>query len=71
MARAIQFPNIPKEYTFSNVAQVTVNHNLGYFPKVTIILDDGSVVYGDISHTNTSQVVITFQISITGTILIG
>jgi len=71
MAKSIIFPYKAEEYSFNNVAQVTIIHNLGYKPRVTIILDDGSVVYGDITHTDNNELVVTFIKAITGAIIVG
>jgi hypothetical protein len=71
MAQSIVFPYRPLEYTFSNVAQVTIIHNLGYKPRVTIVLEDGSVAYGDVTHTDNSQLVISFLNANTGTVIVG
>ena len=42
-------------------ATKTINHNLGKFPSVTIKLNDNSVVYADVSHTNNNTLTITFS----------
>lgn len=43
-----------------------VAHNLGYFPHVTIIMDDGTEVVADIDHADVNNVVITFPTPYTG-----
>lgn len=44
----------------------TVNHNLGFHPAVHIEDAVGTVMYGDIQHTSSARLTITFTQSITG-----
>lgn len=70
MANSIYFPSRPREYTFTNVSSVTIDHNLGYIPEVQVQLSDGSVVYADIRHVSTDRVVVTFANAISGSVYI-
>lgn len=38
----------------------TINHNLGFYPNVTIVDSAGSVVEGDVTYPNTNTMVLTF-----------
>jgi hypothetical protein len=54
-------------HTQSSAASTwNVNHNLGYFPHITIIMDDGTIVVADIDHLNNNSAVITFPTPYTG-----
>lgn len=71
---AMYFPGVtsnrPQIHSFTNTASITITHNLGYLPMVQVILEDGSVAHAQVSHASTSEVVITFQISLTGNIIL-
>jgi hypothetical protein len=43
-----------------------VNHNLGYFPHITIIMDDGTMVVADIDQLDANSAIITFPTPYTG-----
>ena len=60
----------PEVYSFSNSTQVTITHNLGYKPMIEIILSDGSIAEGQVTHQSLNQVVISFQISLSGEVLL-
>ena len=44
----------------------TVNHNLNFFPNVTVYDSAGSMVEGTVSHTNQVTLIITFSAPISG-----
>ena len=69
MANAVFFPSRPKEYSFTNTTSVTITHNLNYIPNVQVLVN-GAVVFADVTHTNTNQLVVTFVNATTGTIVI-
>ncbi len=60
----------PEVHTFSNSTQVIITHNLGYKPMVEIILSDGTIAEGLVTHNSLNQVTISFQISLSGEILL-
>jgi len=60
----------PEVHSFSNSTQVIINHYLGYKPMVEIILSDGTRAEGQVTHNSLDQVTISFQISLTGEILL-
>jgi hypothetical protein len=45
----------------------SIEHNLGFYPSVTIFLSSGDTVEGLISHTNTNSLTVTFSAAISGT----
>ena len=62
--------NRPQVHSFSNSTQVLINHNLGYKPMVQIILSNGTIAEGEVSHTDSNSVLISFQISLSGEIIL-
>lgn len=60
----------PQIHSFSNSTQVLINHNLGYKPMVQIILSNGTIAEGEVSHTDSNSVLISFQISLSGEIIL-
>jgi hypothetical protein len=62
--------NRPQIHSFSNSTQVLINHNLGYKPMIQIILLDGTIAEGEVSHTDSNSVLISFQISLSGEIIL-
>lgn len=44
----------------------TINHNLGFYPNVTVQDSGGSIVEGEISYTNSNSLTVTFQASFSG-----
>jgi hypothetical protein len=44
----------------------TVNHNLNFYPNVTVYNSAGAMVEGTVNHTNATQLKITFSSSISG-----
>ena len=70
MAKATFFPIRPREFIFTNVASVTIDHNLGYIPEVQVHLQDGTLVQGDVRHITVNRVVVTFANAISGSVYI-
>lgn len=60
----------PQLHAFTNSTQILINHNLGYKPMVQIILTDGTLAEGEVTHNSLFQVVISFQISLSGEIIL-
>ena len=59
-----------QQVTFTNQTSVTINHNFEHFPTVIILDSSGNVVHSDIRHTSSTQILINFVKSLTGTIII-
>jgi hypothetical protein len=53
--------------SFTNTASVTVTHNLGRFPAVTVIDTANDVCIGDIQYLSPDTVQLTFAASFSGT----
>lgn len=60
----------PQVHSFTNSNQIVINHNLGYKPMIQIILVDGTIAEGQVTHNSSNQVLITFQISLSGEIIL-
>lgn len=44
----------------------TINHNLGFYPNVTVVDSGGSIVEGEISYTNSNSLTVTFSSAFSG-----
>lgn len=55
--------------TFSVEDTVTVTHNLGKYPSVTVINSAGDQVEGDIFYTNSIQLIVSFANPFSGKII--
>lgn len=53
----------------TNVTNLCVTHNFGYFPLVQVIDSTGDVVDVDVTHTNTNQFCISSTVPVTGSIV--
>lgn len=67
MARAQFVTQPPFTHDFTNAQTVVIDHNLGYRPHVYVIIND-HIVAADVEHTSNTRMVITFLISVTGTV---
>ena len=67
MASAVFFQRPPIQTEFVNVATVTIDHNLGYVPNITIVIG-GYTVAANVQHVTLNRLVITFHNSVTGTV---
>ena len=57
------------EQAFSSASSVTVNHNLGYKPAVTVIDSAGDECIGDVDHLSNNELIVTFSAPFSGTVL--
>lgn len=55
--------------TFTDETSVTLTHNLGYYPIIQLMDGSSKIIDGEITHTNTSETVISFAVSQSGTII--
>jgi hypothetical protein len=61
-------------FTFSQMSASTVwtiPHNLGWFPPVTIVNEEGDVVYGDVNYASNDVVIVTFSAAFSGIAYLG
>lgn len=54
------------EQSFSNSAEVTVNHNLNKLPAVTVLNTAGDEVRGQVEHQSVNTLVVRFSSSFSG-----
>ena len=62
--------SVATSFTYNQVSASsvwTINHNLGFRPNITVFDSAGTKVYGDESHTDANNVVLTFSASFSGT----
>lgn len=60
--------NITYVHTQSSSASTwNINHNLGYYPNVTIIDSSGRVVEGEIDYVDVNNIQLLFSAAFTGT----
>lgn len=57
------------EQTFTSAASVTVMHNLGKIPAVTVIDSANDEVVGDIQYINSNQLIVSFSAPFSGVVL--
>jgi hypothetical protein len=57
------------EQAFTNQSTVTVNHNLGKRPAVTVIDSAGDEVEGDVDHTSANALTVSFASATGGTVI--
>ena len=45
----------------------TINHNMGFFPSVTIVSSAGGMVEGDITYIDSNNLTVSFAVAFSGT----
>jgi hypothetical protein len=53
---------------FTSQSVVTVTHNLGKYPSVTVLDSAGDQCEGDVDQLSTSQLTVTFSAPFSGTV---
>lgn len=59
------------EQAFTSASSVTVTHNLGKKPAVTVIDSAGDEVQGDINHVSTNQLTLSFSAAFSGIVIVN
>ena len=59
-----------KEVSFTDQTQLTISHDFENYPTVIILDANGNLVHAEIRHTSTSQILINFSDSLSGTVII-
>jgi hypothetical protein len=63
----VVIPDLAYAHTQSvSSATWTINHNLDFYPNVTVLDSAGTIVEGEIAYTTRNQVVLTFAASFSG-----
>lgn len=57
------------EQTFNTVSSVTVTHNLGKYPAVTVLDSADDEVIGDVQHQSVNQFTVTFTAPFSGLVI--
>lgn len=55
--------------SFISSSSVTVTHNLGKYPAISVLDSAGDVVVGDVDHTSLNQLIVTFSAPFSGMII--
>ncbi len=56
------------QQAFTPASSVTVTHNLGKHPAVTVIDSAGDEIEGDVQHTSINALIVTFSAPFSGTV---
>lgn len=51
----------------SSATTWSIEHNLGFYPSVTVFMSSGDTVEGSIEHQDVNNLTITFSVAISGT----
>jgi hypothetical protein len=66
------FVTIPQDLnqliTFTADDSISIEHNMGKFPSVTIMLANGVEIEGDVQHTDANELTVTLSEPLTGKI---
>lgn len=54
--------------TFATTATVSVSHNLGKYPAVTVMDSSGDQVVGDVVYTDLNNLIVSFSAPFSGTV---
>ncbi len=49
----------------------TITHNLGKYPAVTVVDDNGNIMYGDVTYTNQNSISIVFTSEVNGKVYLN
>jgi hypothetical protein len=60
--------DLNKLQTFTADDSITIEHNMGKFPAVTIMLANGVEIEGDVQHTDANELTVTLSEPLTGKI---
>ena len=64
------FDGTIKEVSFTDQTTLTISHDFENYPTVIILDANGNLVHAEIRHTSTSQILINFSDSLSGTVII-
>tara|TARA_R100001163_G_C5067928_1_gene207469 strand:- start:5392 stop:5649 length:258 start_codon:yes stop_codon:yes gene_type:complete len=64
------FDGTIKEVTFTDQTSLTITHDFENIPSVIIIDSSGYLVHAEVQHTSSSQILINFSDSLSGTVII-
>lgn len=64
------FDGTIKEVSFTNQTSLTITHDFDNYPTVIILDSSGYLVHAEVRHTSSSQILINFSDSLSGTVII-
>lgn len=68
MAVALLSGNVaPFTQEFTNTTTLVINHYLGYYPNVYIVVNN-QMIMADVQHNNANQFVVSFLNALSGTV---
>ena len=59
-----------KAVTFTDQTSLTITHDFANYPTVIILDSSGYLVHAEVQHTSSSQILINFSDSLSGTVII-
>jgi len=59
------------QYPFTNQSTITITHNFGKFPAVTILDLEDEEIMADVDHLSVNQCVITFNSEVSGKVILN
>jgi hypothetical protein len=59
-----------KAVTFTDQTSLTITHDFENYPTVIILDSSGYLVHAEVQHTSSSQILINFSDSLSGTVII-
>lgn len=59
-----------QEVSFTNQTSLTITHDFENYPTVIILDSSGYLVHAEVQHTSSSQILINFSDSLSGTVII-
>jgi len=64
------FDGTIQEVSFTNQTSLTITHDFENYPTVIILDSSGYLVHAEVQHTSSSQILINFSDSLSGTVII-
>ena len=59
-----------KEVSFTNQTSLSISHDFDNYPTVIVIDDSGNLIHAEIQYNSSSNILINFAISVSGTVII-
>ena len=64
------FDGTIQKVSFTNQTSLTITHDFENYPTVIILDSSGYLVHAEVQHTSSSQILINFSDSLSGTVII-
>ena len=56
--------------TFTNETSLTITHSFSDYPNVIVIDSNGTLVHAEIRYSSSSQILINFAVSLSGSVIL-